>query len=128
MRYVLDASAMLAILLDEPGADVVTEALPTACIGSVNLAEVATVLARKGASSEYIRGVFDTVSLPVLVGDAALAIDVGLLWPVTRSAGSSLGDRYCLALARRLDAVMMTSDKRLADIAPAVGVAAEMIR
>lgn len=128
MRHVLDASAMLAMLLDEPGADIVIDALPTACIESVNLAEVATVLARKGASLEYIRGVFDTVPLPVLVGDAALAIDAGLLWPVTRSAGSSLGDRYCLALARRLDAVMITADRRLAEIAPAVGVAAEMIR
>ena len=119
---------MLAMLLDEPGGDLVAERLETACIGHVNLAEGATVLARGGRPEADVRTLIETVAVPVLAGGERLAIEAGLLWPRTRAAGSSLGDRFCLALALRIEATLLTSDERLAGIAPVVGVAVLPIR
>ena len=128
MRHILDASAVLALLQNEPGDALVAGVLSEACVGSVNLAEVVTVLTRKGRSAAQIRSVMQTLDLPVLSAERSLAIDTGLLWPATKVAGSSLGDRYALALARRMNAGLLTSDERLAAIAPSVGVRVIPIR
>lgn len=128
MLHVLDASAALALLLDERGAEVVAAALETACIGSVNVAEVATILIRRGGDADQVREVISTLVMPIWASDTSLAIDAGLLWTATKAAGSSLGDRYCLVLAQRLNAVLLTSDQQLAAISPIVGVRAVMIR
>ena len=128
MRYVLDASALLALLLDEPGAELVAEALDTACIGAVNLAEVATVLIRRPMLAEDVRATIESAPVPVLDNDPSLALEAGLLWPLTKSAGSSLGDRFGLVLARRLGATLLTGDRSLAAISPTVGVSSKMIR
>jgi ribonuclease VapC len=113
---VLDASALLAHLRDEPGADVVAEAIASgAVISTVNLAEVFSHVADRGEDPEKLAaeltqsGLLDgaiTVE-PFTVADA---IDAGRLRPLTRDAGLSLGDRACLALARRLDAPALTAD------------------
>ena len=128
MRHVLDASALLALLLRERGADSVSGTLPTACIGTVNLAEVATVLARLGGSADQVRRVLDHVGVMLAPLEGSLAIDAGLLQPATKAVGASLGDRCALALARLLDATLVTSDRALADVAPSVGVSAMLFR
>lgn len=128
MRYVLDASALLALLLEETGADQVEEVLDFACIGAVNLAEAATVLARRPMSHEGVMAVLSEAPVTVLLADGSLGIAAGLLATTTRRAGSSLGDRFCLALAIRLEATMLTADRALAGIAPEVGVGVRLIR
>lgn len=128
MRHVLDASAVLAMLLNERGAERVTAMLETACVGSVNLAEVVTVLARRGIDSDRNNAIIDLLSVPVLVPDERLSRDAGLLWPETRSAGSSLGDRFALALARRLGATLVSSDRRLIEVAITLQIAVATIR
>ena len=116
MAPVLDASALLAHLRDEPGGDVVGEAIAGgAVISTVNLAEVFSRVADRGEAPAKLAaeltqsGLLDgaiTVE-PFTVADA---IDAGRLRPLTRDAGLSLGDRACLALARRLDAPALTAD------------------
>lgn len=116
MAPVLDASALLAHLRDEPGGDVVGEAIAGgAVISTVNLAEVFSRVADRGEDPAKLAaeltqsGLLDgaiTVE-PFTVADA---IDAGRLRPLTRDAGLSLGDRACLALARRLDAPALTAD------------------
>ena len=64
----------------------------------------------------------------VVAFDRDLAFDAGLLLPLTRAAGLSLGDRACLALARRLGARVLTGDRAWARVADAVGVEVELIR
>jgi ribonuclease VapC len=113
---VLDASALLAHLRDEPGADVVAEAIASgAVISTVNIAEVFSRAADRGEDPAKLAaeltqsGLLDgaiTVE-PFTVADA---IDAARLRPLTRDAGLSLGDRACLALARRLDAPALTAD------------------
>lgn len=116
MAPVLDASALLAHLRDEPGADVVAEAIASgAVISTVNLAEVFSRVADQGGDPAKLAaeltqsGLLDG-AITVEPFTAADAIDAGRLRPLTRDAGLSLGDRACLALARRLDAPALTAD------------------
>jgi ribonuclease VapC len=113
---VLDASALLAHLRDEPGADVVADAIASgAVISTVNLAEVFSRVADRGEDPAKLAaeltqsGLLDG-AITVEPFTAADAIDTGRLRPLTRDAGLSLGDRACLALARRLDAPALTAD------------------
>jgi ribonuclease VapC len=113
---VLDASALLAHLRDEHGADVVAEAIASgAVISAVNLAEVFSRVADRGGDPAKLAAELTQSGLldgaitiePFTVADA---IDAARLRPLTRDAGLSLGDRACLALARRLDARALTAD------------------
>lgn len=100
----LDASAALAYLFQEPGAERVAALLDDSCMSTVNLAEVIGRFARDGHDP---RDVLQRIAgspielVPFLAEDAALA---AALIPSTRPLGLSLGDRACLALgmARRI--------------------------
>lgn len=116
MAPVLDASALLAHLRDEPGGDVVVEAIASgAVISTVNLAEVFSRVADRGDDPAKLAAELTQIGLldgaivvePFTASDA---IDAGRLRPLTRDAGLSLGERACLALARRLDAPALTAD------------------
>jgi ribonuclease VapC len=116
LASVLDASALLAHLRDEPGADVVAEAIASgAVISTVNLAEVFSRAADRGADPAKLAaeltqsGLLDG-AITVEPFTAADAIDTARLRLLTRDAELSLGDRACLALARRLDAPALTAD------------------
>ena len=127
MRVVLDASALLAGLKGEPGADRVAAALDSAVISAVNFAEVAGGLARGGAGPERVLAVLQTLACLVIPADEDMAVEAGLMRALTDRAGLSLGDRFCLALGRRLRAPVLTADRQWALIADAVGVRVEMI-
>jgi PIN domain nuclease of toxin-antitoxin system len=123
---VLDASALLAHLRDEPGADVVADAIASgAVISTVNLAEVFSRVADRGddpaklAAELTQSGLLDG-AITVEPFTAADAIDAGRLLPLTRDAGLSLGDRACLALARRLEAPALTADTDWQEVAHGV--------
>lgn len=125
-EVVLDASALLAVVLSEPGAERVADSLDDALISSVNLAETAAVLMDAGIPSARVRGrlsqlAFTTV--PFEEEDAFLAAE---LRPLTRTLGLSLGDRACLALARRGGLPALTADRAWAELD--VGVEVRLIR
>jgi PIN domain nuclease of toxin-antitoxin system len=128
VRFVLDASALLAGLNGEPGADRVAAALDSAVVSAVNFAEVAGGLARGGNSPERVRAVLLALTCTVVAVDEEMAIDAGLMRALTDRAGLSLGDRFCLALCRRLRAPVLTTDRQWALIADDVGVKVEVIR
>jgi ribonuclease VapC len=125
---VLDASALLALLLGEPGGEKVRAVLADAAISTVNLAEVVAHYARNGASEAEIREVLDPLPFDRIDFDADLALACGLMLPATRAAGLSLGDRACLALARRLDVAAITADRSWSTVSAAVGVAVDPLR
>ena len=107
--HLFDASALLAYLLDEPGADTVEEALdePSAC-SAANWAEVAQKVQAHGRDWRAARTLLlgsDLVIAPVVLEDAELA---ARLWSTDRHL--SLGDRLCLATGERLDATIWTCD------------------
>ena len=110
-EFVLDSSAILALLNDEAGADVVAEILPSSVVSTVNLAEVIASLVNKGVSgadAEAALLTLDCKSEPFRREEALLA---GRLRESTRQAGLSLGDRACLALALSLGLPVLTADR-----------------
>ena len=128
MRFVLDASALLAGLNAEPGADRVAAALDNAVVSAVNFAEVAGGLARGGNSVERLRAILQALACTVVPADEEMAIEAGLMRALTDRAELSLGDRFCFALGRRLRAPVLTADRQWALVADDVGVRVEVIR
>ncbi|MGK9165984.1 type II toxin-antitoxin system VapC family toxin [Inquilinus limosus] len=125
---VLDASAILALLRGEPGADKVKAVLPDAAVTMVNLSEVVGHFARNGVAESDVRSVLGPLPLERVLFDEDLAYAAGMLLPLTRPAGLSLGDRACLALAKRLEIPAVTADRPWRDIAGVVGVTVDVIR
>ena len=123
---VLDASALLAFLNNEPGTERIADFLPGAAISSVNLSEVIAKLTERRMASGEILELLDEVGLDIVAFAVASAYDAGLLRPLTRQAGLSLGDRACLALARRLGLSALTTDRAWSTVA--LGITVELIR
>lgn len=128
MSRVLDASALLAMLLDEPGAGKVRAILDGALLGAVNLAEVVSHYAKLGAKQSDIEAMLTSLPVRLMPVDAGLSYEAGMLCPLTLQGGLSLGDRYCLALAKRVQVPVVTAERRWPDIAEATGVKVELIR
>jgi ribonuclease VapC len=110
-EWVLDASAALVLLLDEPGAERVATALASAVISSVNAAEVVHRLIRGGAQPQDARLLVLALDCPIASVDAELGFRAGMLSEATRTKGLSLGDRVCLALAEREQVPALTADR-----------------
>ncbi len=110
-RMVLDASALLALLNREAGAEVVAEALPEAVVSAVNISEVVAKLADVGMPQDAISEAIQRLALNVTPFDLEQAYVAGLLRPSTKRAGLSLGDRGCLSLARMLGVPALTADR-----------------
>jgi PIN domain nuclease of toxin-antitoxin system len=125
---VLDASAVLALMDGEPGDDAVAAVLPGARLSAVNLAEVVSKLAERGMPAEQAHADALALGVDVVAFDGDLALDAGALRPLTRAAGLSLGDRSCLALARRHQAAVLTTEARWEPVAKVVGVTIRNIR
>jgi len=110
--YVLDASAVLALLNEEPGSDVVAQFITVgAVVSSVNLSEIVTKLSERGMPEEIIHETLDSLSIIIHNFDRAVAYEAGLLRSSTKKWGLSLGDRACLALAQHLTLPAVTADK-----------------
>jgi len=125
---VLDASAVLALLFEEPGAEVVRAQLRTGVIGAANLAEVLAKLSDHGLPAmETVRAV-TILGLEVAPMTEAQARRSAELRPMTRAVGLSLGDRACLALAAELGAPVLTADRSWDAVAGTAGVSVQVIR
>ncbi len=121
-EMVIDASALLALLNAEPGADVVAEALPGAVISAVNLSEVVAKLCQAGMPENAIRQALRPLGLEVGPFDEEQAYQAGLLRGATQHLGLSLGDRACLSLAQRLGAIALTADRTWVGLSPVAAV------
>lgn len=125
-EFVLDASALLASIKDEPGAEAVIAVLPRAVISAVNLSEVVAKLCDYGLSEEETREALGVIHLEVAAFDESLAYGAGELHRSTRRKGLSLGDRACLALAKQTGLPVLTTDRAWAGLD--VGVEVRLIR
>lgn len=125
-EIVLDASALIAFLKDEPGGASVRAALPEAVISSVNLIEVVTRMIDDGFELEDVRTAIIGTSVNAVSFDEDLAYAAGALRESTRALGLSLGDRACLALAQRLGVPAMTADRQWSRLD--VGVEVRLVR
>lgn len=118
---------MLALLNNESGSDEVRGALAAgATISAVNLSEVVAKLAEAGMSEAEIRMALDPLIHDVAAFGNTLAYRAGLLRLAIRSAGLSLGDRACLALAQQLGVPALTADHHWQQLS--IGVSIHLIR
>lgn len=113
-KVVLDASALLCLLNDEPGADKVIDVLTRSVMGTTNFAEVVSKLRERGLSLEEVREALGGLHLDVRPLSPSQAMTIGDLRPATQPLGLSLGDRACLALALDLNAELFTTNANLA--------------
>jgi PIN domain nuclease of toxin-antitoxin system len=111
-RYLLDASALLSILLEERGSERVNRILDRSRIHAANLAEVVARLVRAGMPPEAAVAALHELDLDVdeLFG-AAEAEACGTLQGSRRDLGLSLGDCLCLTAAAWSGAVAVTADR-----------------
>lgn len=108
---VFDSSVLIAILRQEPGSEVGEQSLNDALISTVNLAEVATYLARNSVPPETINDALAAFPIEVVPFDREQGLIAGCLYPACKSLGLSLGDRACLALAKSKSLPVLTADK-----------------
>lgn len=125
-EIILDASALLALINEEPGSDIVAAVVAKAAISAVNLAEVASKLTTAGMSDLDIEDVLEGYALDVVAFDDELAYASGRLYRLTQSAGLSLGDRACLALALWYRLPVLTTDRAWSKVR--IGVEVRQIR
>jgi ribonuclease VapC len=116
MAVVLDASALLAYLREEPGAEVVDGLLADAVMARVNWAEVVQKALSAGVDVDCMQADLQALGMrvePFLPMDGEKA---GRLWPLTRQQGLSLADRACLNLGLRLGLTVVTCDRAWAQL------------
>jgi ribonuclease VapC len=125
-KYVLDASALLAFLGEEPGGDRVEAALPSALVSTVNLSEVIAKLLERGVPDDEVTAVVGYLDCEVVDFTVKSAWSTARLRPVTRAQGLSLGDRACLALAIERTLPVMTTDRAWASLT--LGIEINVVR
>jgi ribonuclease VapC len=127
-EVVLDASALLAWMEDEPGASRVGEVLGSgsSVMSAVNWAEVLAKLTDRGVSDEDQRKVRGSLDLEIREFDEVAAHACAALRRSTSRQGLSIGDRACLALARTRGLPVLTADKAWKKLD--IGVEVEVIR
>jgi len=123
---VFDSSALLAFLLNEPGADVVRPALGDSEISSINYSEVVERGKAKGLDTSSLRGRLASYGLTVASFTADDAEATAALWTATQAYGLSLADRACLAFALARQVPVYTADRPWSRVN--VGVDVRMIR
>ena len=127
-EYVIDSSAMLALVGNEPGAEHVRERIARSLASAVNLAEVGAVLSDRGLSDAEVWEVMVKLGVECAPFDAHQARVSAELRRATRSRGLSLGDRACLALAKTTGLPALTGDRAWLAAAADVEVEIDMIR
>jgi ribonuclease VapC len=125
---VLDASALIAMLKGERGASKVAAAIATARMSAINYAEVVSHFIHSGMPKDDVDMMLDPLPIEIVAADRRHGQLAGRLRAPTSSAGLSLGDRFCLALARCDSLPAWTADRSWSDVADACAVKVVVIR
>jgi len=110
---VLEASALLAVLNAEPGADVVRAALANAIISAVNYSEVLKKTIERGGGIREAAAIIRDLSVAVIPFDEEHAAASAELYPQGKPHGMSSADRACLALGVQRKLTVLTAERKM---------------
>lgn len=110
-KYVLDASALLALINEEKGHQSIYNYLPFSCMSTVNLSEVAAVLNKIDIPQKEIIALLNPLIPNIVAFDESQAYKTAELRSLTKKYGLSLGDRACISLGKLYNLTIITSDK-----------------
>lgn len=128
MSFTLDASDILAILLDEPGGDYVYAQLADSQISTVNLSEIYATLIDSGMPVEEIEAIIDPLPFRIRSFREPHARQAAQLRPLTKSLGLSFGDRACIAQSIFNGLPILTADRRMAEASALLAIDIRLIR
>jgi len=116
-KYILDASALLALLNSEHGASIIEPLLPNSIMSTVNIAEIIAELDKKlGLKPENSKEIVRTLIDKIIPLDFDQAIEIGTLRKLTQHLGLSLGDRACINLGIKLNLPVYTADRAWSEL------------
>jgi PIN domain nuclease of toxin-antitoxin system len=115
-EYVLDSSAILAVVQLEPGGTEIAPLMSRSLVSVVNEAEVISVLIQKGNTVERALNIVSDLPYELVDLDWRTARRAGALWRDFKRRGLSLGDRCCLALSERTSLPAVTADRRWTEL------------
>lgn len=128
MSDIIDAAALMALLLDEPGADRVASILRGGVMSTVNISECCSRAVERGATADAVLAMIAGYDLEIVDCGLEQATEAARLREPTRAAGASLGDRMCLALAKLRGGTIYTADRRMGALDGKLGIAIRLIR
>lgn len=112
----LDASAILALVFKEPGAEVVASALYGASVSTVNLSEAGAKMIDRGFDPDNAVGLLQTLGLRVISFEAVHAEKAARLRSNVTRQRLSFADRACIATAALENVNALTTDRVWADL------------
>lgn len=110
-RYILDTSAIMAILLGEPGQDLAAQRGIESSVSSVNLAEILAKCVEKEVPTAVAREYMGGSGIRIVAFDAEMALEAGELFKSAKKGVLSLGDRACIATAMVTGGTAITADR-----------------
>lgn len=127
-KFLLDTSAIIALLKKEPGYETIANIIASSAISSVNLSELVAVLARGGVSEQDIDQIITDLIPEIIPFCENISIKSGKLAKLTEKYGLSLGDRACLSTAEYYNMNIYTADKIWAELSQLVAANIIVIR
>lgn len=121
-HVVLDASALLALINQEPGGEKVAVLLPNAVMSTINISETASILQNIGIGADQARDLISNLIFEKIPFDEAQAYMAANLKQTTQKFGLSLGDRACLSLGVITRYPVVTADKVWKNVAVDIDV------
>jgi PIN domain nuclease of toxin-antitoxin system len=115
-NVVLDSSALLALIQNEPGAEIIKPLLNVTVMSTINVAESLTVLQRTNIPTQEALSLINDIVNMIVPFDLEQARHVAELQSHLQHKGLSLGDRACIALGVKLQASIYTADKAWSEL------------
>ena len=110
-RVILDASALLALIQEETGAEIIKPLLKFSVMSVVNVTETLSVLQRTNISPEEGLTLITDIVTTIVPFDLEQAEQVAKLHPLVQPQGLSLADRACIGLGIKLQIPIYTADR-----------------
>lgn len=127
-KFILDASAILAFINEETGADIVADVLDDSTISAINLTEAYSKLIRAGADVEKTHAMLQQCCPDVTPVDRDQAQTAGIIHAATAKHNISYADSLCLALGACTEKTIMTGDQKWKELELEFDVNIKLIR